>query len=551
MFLQSCFSHCSTHGMKDVIVEDINVAINNGRVLVKLAKDFSLDKVREKLEINDIISNLISFYFTKNYSIIGCSNEHEFNLSDILDGDTIYLKEDSQPNWKKLAFTIKDCELNILDDFNSYPITTSSVNDLFKNRGLFLNPQLDLDFLIDPQNSRSYDSEQVSGFNIQNFVKAILSINKKDIIITEEFEVAVKEALNSQDINILKHAIEKFGQFVPTEIMFGGRLHYELTTYTGSTIQLEDTFIFGGDKIKIELIGKTIIYSNIQYYEFKIHDYNDESNNIDLKARNIVDLKARIIDSIFSNKDTDPQVFATVSNIEDDDNDNIFTCMLCTPSDLSIPKLIINCTRYKSDQQKVYNVKIIKIRISWIIVGYDFNSIFSPEHFYLQSTTRDCNHNDDASHEKVLNIRTEYSTILFGIPVVLEWNPSFKHSIIGHHFSSNDDKVDICLYKYDLSEKKYFTRSLSNFKFNILYTKHQNPDIFRCFKVDKDLSLKMILESDKNLFISLHKEGCNQSDPGFIRRKNGQLFIKQPDGHISQDHFVVGVFNPGFKAKNH
>ncbi|CAG8825889.1 7915_t:CDS:2, partial [Gigaspora margarita] len=492
-----------------VIVEDINVAINNGRVLVKLAKDFSLDKVREKLEINDIISNLIN-------------------------GDTIYLKEDSQPNWKKLvrkfkldtgrnydddknkvaekkAFTIKDCELNILDDFNSYPMTTSSVNDLFKNRGLFLNPQLDLDFLIDPQNSRSYDSEQVSSFNIQNFVKAILSITKKDIIITEEFEVAVKEALNSQDINILKHAIEKFGQFVPTEIMFGGRLHYELTTYTGSTIQLEDTFIFGGDKIKMlkmssdkeedwrsslqdfrlwniiefrnpvniieflsndlkneirELIGKTIIYSNIQYYEFKIHDYNDEN--------------------------TDPQVFATVSNIEDDDNDNIFTCMLCTPSDLSIPKLIINCTRYKSNQQKN----------CWIIVGYDFNSIFNPEHFYLQSTTRDCNHNDDASYEEVLNIRTEYSTILFGIPVVFEWNPSFKHSIIGHHFS-----------------------------------------------IDKDLSLKMILESDKNLFISLHKEDCNQSDPGFIRRKNGRLFIKQPDGHISQDHFVVGVFNPGFKGQ--
>ncbi|RIB29318.1 hypothetical protein C2G38_2155740 [Gigaspora rosea] len=112
------------------------------------------------------------------------------------------------PNWKKLArkfkldngrnydddkdyvseknaFTIKDCELNIVDDLNSYSITTSSVNDLFKNRGLFLNSQLgishstNLDFLIDPQNSRLNNPEQASRFKIQNFVKAILSIAKK------------------------------------------------------------------------------------------------------------------------------------------------------------------------------------------------------------------------------------------------------------------------------------------------------------------------------------------------------------------------------------
>ncbi|RIB29319.1 hypothetical protein C2G38_2239006 [Gigaspora rosea] len=187
--------------------------------------------------------------------------------------------------------------------------------------------------------------------------------------------------------------------------MFGGSLHYKLTTYTGSTIQLEEDdwisslqefrhwdiiefrnpvniieFLPNDLKNEIrELIGKTIIYSNIQYNDFKIHDYNDKSNIVDLKARNIVDLKTRTIDSIF-------QIMTLIRN---------------------------------------------------------------PEHFYLQSTSRHCNHNDDTSHDEVLNIRTECSTILFGIPVVLKWNPSFKHSIIGHHFSSNDDEVDICLYKYD------------------------------------------------------------------------------------------------------
>ncbi|CAG8464761.1 1077_t:CDS:1 [Dentiscutata heterogama] len=615
------------YGAKDIIV-----VIDNVKVLVKLANDFSLCKVRRILEANDVTRMTDSFYFTKNGALINISNENEYLLSDILDEkNMIYLERDSRPNWRALVrkfslengrnydddkdrvaekklFVLEDCEFSILepDEYNFHTKTISSIDDLSKNENLiFKNTQLGIpntvnfDFSIDPQNIRPYNSEEISSrFKFKNIVKAILSFKIKDIRLTYEFIIAVKRALNSQDLNILKHAIEKFGQFIPTVIIFGGRLHYKVTTCTGiyrqgrneSAIQLQDSLIFGGDKIKIilgeeddwitslqefklwdiiefrnpvsifeflpndlkdrirELIGKTIIYSNIQDYDFKIHDYNDRSNIVDLKM-------PKNIGSIFSNKDVDPQVFATVSNIEDDDN--IFTCMLYTPSHSSIPKVIINCTRYKSNQQKVHRVKI-----KWIVVGYDlsFNSIFNPEHIHLQSSTKRCHYNDNTLHE-VLNIRTEYSMVLFGIPVVLEWNPSFKFSIIGHHFNRHDDKVCINLYGYDLNEKKYFTRFLSNFKFNLLYTKHPNPDIFSYFKVDKDLSLEKIFEADNNLFlngtsnvhntefISLYKEGYNQSDPGFISRKNGHFFIKQPDGHISQDHFFVAVFNPEFKVQ--
>ncbi|CAG8830733.1 4125_t:CDS:1, partial [Gigaspora rosea] len=83
-------------------------------------------------------------------------------------------------------------------------------------------------------------------------------------------------AFNSQDLNILKQVIENFGQFVPTVIIFGERLHYEVTKVTKVTtntkslsvfiqsgteyaIMLQNSLIFGSDKIKM-LQGKEDVF---------------------------------------------------------------------------------------------------------------------------------------------------------------------------------------------------------------------------------------------------------------------------------------------------
>ncbi|RIB13178.1 hypothetical protein C2G38_2198583 [Gigaspora rosea] len=103
----------------------------------------------------------------------------------------------------------------------------------------------------------------------------------------------------------------------------------------------------------------------------------------------------------------------------------------------------------------------------------------------------------------------------------------------------DDDTIYICIY--DLNEKKYFTSFLSNFKINLLYTKYPNPDIFRYIKVGEDLFAKKIRTVQIAKFISLYKEEYNQSDRGFISRKNEHIFIKQPNGldgldeHMSQN----------------
>ncbi|CAG8728327.1 1272_t:CDS:1, partial [Dentiscutata heterogama] len=177
--------------------------------------------------------------------------------------------------------------------------------------------------------------------------------------------------------------------------------------------------------------------------------------------------------------DIDPQVFATVSSTEEDDN--IFTCILYTPPLSFIPKVIINCIQSDCEQKKEYYLKI-----SWFVVGYDlnFNSVFDPAHSCFQSDTKPCYYYDSVFSCEALGIPTGHSMVLYGIPVVSEWDHSFKYSIIGHHFNRYDDEVRVDLYGYDLRKKEYLKSSaLNNFRFNILYpSSHPNSDIFNYFR---------------------------------------------------------------------
>ncbi|CAG8474999.1 2800_t:CDS:2 [Gigaspora rosea] len=519
--------------MKKIIVINKNDGI---KVLVKLEKDPSLCEVRKKLETNNMVKITNSICFTaKNEALIDFNDEYNHKSSDILVENKIYLAKVPRTNWKELegkfnlgngrnynddknkvvrgkVFSIEECTFNIpeYDEIYFHTMTPSSINDLFKIKTLFLDPQSD----IVQQDNSEYKFKQI--------VKAILEI--KEVKLTNKFIDLVKEAIEFQDRNRLKYIVENFGEFIPKIIMFGGRLHYKYNTYTGSTVQLQDSLIFGGDKKKMlqgneydwisslqksdlwdvfrnpisifdflppelknkirELNGKTILYSDIQDHDFKMHEH------------------------------VDPQIFAAVSNMEDDDN--ILSCILYTPSPSSIPKVIINCTKSYPNQEKPYRVKI-----RWMLIGYDlsFNSILNPGHFHFQSIC--CDYNALNNLNNVLNID---NMVLFGMPVTLKLNPSFESSIIGHHFSKHNDKVCASLYGYDLKKKKYFTHSLSDLKFNLLYTKYPNPNIFSYFKAGEDLFVEKTIKAQHPVFISLHKEGYDQSDRGFISRKNEHFF---------------------------
>ncbi|CAG8483601.1 21932_t:CDS:2 [Gigaspora margarita] len=516
---------------------------NDINISVILENDPSLCEVRNKLTTNYRLKIQNSICFTtKDEALIDINDEVEYKLSDILYENKIYLAKEPRINWKVLegkfklgngrnynddknklgggkVFSIVKCEFYIPENDEEiyfHTMTLSSINDLFKNKTLFLDPQSEI-----PHIAQQDNSEEASKYKFQYIVKAILEI--KEVDFTKKFTDLVEEAIELKDLNKLKYIIENFGQFIPKTIMFGGRLHYKFTTYTGWTIQLQDSLIFGGNKEKMiqgkeddwifslknsdlwdiiefrgpmsifdfipfdlknkirELNGKTILYSYIQDHDFEMHGLN------------IVELKMpQNIVSIFSNKDVDPQVFATASNMEEN-----FPCILYIQPPPSIPKVIINCTKDNPNQEKPYRVKI-----RCMVVGNDlsFNSILNLGHFHLQSICCDYN-----ALKSVLNLD---NTVLF---------------------------VCVSLYGYDLKEKKYFTHSLSDLKFNLLYTKYPNPNI-SYFKAGEDSFVEKTSKVKHPEFINFHKKGHNQTDQGFISGKNEHFFIKLLDGLYPKAH---------------
>ncbi|CAG8539015.1 23225_t:CDS:2 [Cetraspora pellucida] len=358
--------------------KDITVEIDNVGVLVKLNKSLSLNSVRQILEYYDAIKITDSIYFTKNGLVRKFKLEYGRNYD-----------ENKNQVADKKAFVIKDCEFNVLEPYKV--------------------------FQLNQKNIQKHNSEETSSeFKLLNIVKAELFIKKERVVLTDEFINEIKDVLTSSEPNLaLNKVIKKFGQFVPTVILFGGGHHYKDTEYTiknsksnkktflgglgvygqnlkaqyktditsgnENNIQHQDSIIFGGDIIKLFQGKEDERMSSLQ--DFK-HDRNDSD-------RNIVNLMMpQNIESIFSdeniNKAVDSQVFATISNVEDD---KIFTCMLYIQPAPRIPKVIINRIQYDYEQKKEYLVKI-----SWFVVGYDisfFNSILNPALIRFESTTND------------------------------------------------------------------------------------------------------------------------------------------------------------------
>ncbi|CAG8630097.1 33134_t:CDS:1, partial [Racocetra persica] len=634
----------------------ITVIIDNVKASVKLNDQEKLSEIRKILEnINTIKMTDDINFTTDGEAIIDTTLEEKYKLEEILiETNKIYLKKEA--NWRDLenkfklgygrnyeehkdivadkkAFIIKNCEFNKfpLDNYYYGKKVISSAEDLVRNKGLFLEVQIEIQFAklglsVQSEKILQKHSETSTTIRFKNIGKAEISIREQTIEPTEEFKNAVQKAIDSKDPAKINQIIQEFGQFIPTIIRFGGRFYYEdlsrtiensendnkagsanfgiygqgpdfqyksgLTSGSKNAMQRQDSFIFGGDKIKMyegkeeewisslqdfgywepiefrkpvsifellnknlkeklkKIIGKRIIYSNVHDYKYKIKGF-----------RNCVeDLKMpKDIEKIF-NSDIEPQVFATILNM--DENNDIFNYALYAPRPYCIPKIIINCIQPNCEEQKECHIKI-----GWIVVGYNpvFNSAFSSFDIRLQSTKKEVSMPSNSCNEKqVFKMSDDNLLIAYGAPVVDDWNPVCEHLVIGHHFSQckNTKKTFTCLYGYDLHEKKYST--LPNFEFSLLsFIDYPNSQIFyrkkfekkNIFSIKKTRSKKQVKqEIDDKLpeFISLYADNereCRQCYPGFIVKRFERFILELPkhENTINQEfynHCFASVFNP-------
>ncbi|CAB4446886.1 unnamed protein product [Rhizophagus irregularis] len=491
------------------------------------------------------------------------------------------------------AFTIVDCEMDeIIDGYENSTIQIDSEEDkIIKNDFLLI---ADIDIPNFAKLGVSIKNSNIKNSNVAtNLTYNIIEYNKMSLKFklepTTEFIEAVNGVIDSKDPRKFKDIINNFGQFIPKKVILGGRAYFiarenfeenfgeyvKNTDFQASNIKIEkksskslsknnsskyQSFkLFGGKEvcsnnfnetdwveslkgfknwscIKFEdpvnifqllsedlckqvllLVGKKILYTNTEDYTYHLSVpgiHHTFKLNI---PKNILE--------ILQNKDAECSIFATVI---DKKEKNVFNCQVVWPSNED-PKLIIHCF------QKKFKKCECKLKIMWMIVGYDTSFDFNHSDFNIKLKVLKIDFNALNCQAIVESLDLEYnpSVLCFGIPVLSESDSLNNSQIIGHYFLNDQGnrKIGSYLFSYCL-ENNHFV-NLPNFTFHtLLISNYPNPDNYGILpfqhmsKIRKILKL-IKLNSFKSTpkFISLYSTE-NIYVPIFLKQKTCEIKIK-------------------------
>lgn len=233
---------------------------------VRLNLSHNLSSVRKELEKKSYIKNTL--LFSKKYSENNNKNEFaEIALEDeditlldyIIDkgenkGDKIlYLKKSSNPDWKvlnnlrrldygrtitsngikiadKRAFKMKNCKMTEIggEGCQKGEVETKSIKERIMRKNLFFSSDIkvqnlmELGISVEKLKDENSNFEGGSSYHFTEYGK--ISINFSNLKPTPEFNEAVNNAKNAEDF---KQITKEFGQFIPTEVILGGRAYFD------------------------------------------------------------------------------------------------------------------------------------------------------------------------------------------------------------------------------------------------------------------------------------------------------------------------------------
>jgi hypothetical protein len=550
---------------------DITVQIDDPPsklVSVELNLNTSLSIIREKLEQNSKIkmNDTLSFAnkinnnnnnTTSESSLaeIAREDEEKVILENIIDKKNMILHLKSEPDWRffkdklKLeygctetleksnnkAFTIVDCEMNeIIDGREDRTIQIDSKEDKIIKNDFLLIADIDVPnfakFGVSIENSSTKNSSIITNltYSVIEYKKASLKFKLEP---TVQFIKAVKNVIDSKDPRGFKDIIHKFGQFIPKEVILGGRAYFiakenskeNVDDYAknigcqASNIKIEkkssnflnknNSFKFqyfksvGGREVNsiddfngkewleslgdfknwscikfkdpvnifqilpddlrkqiLLLVGKKILLTSVEDYSYKLSESGSQLINI-----------PEDILKILQNKEADCNIFATIIDKKEKD---IFGCQIIWPSNED-PRLIIHCF------QKKFRKRECKLKIKWIIVGYDINFDFNylNHNIKLKILKDDINLSSNCQAIiKPLDLEYDSSDLYFGIPVLSKPDLSNNSIIIGHHFFNDENEIiGSHIYYYCLKKKQFV--NLSNFTFyTLIISNYPNSD---------------------------------------------------------------------------
>ncbi|GBB96282.1 hypothetical protein RclHR1_27170002 [Rhizophagus clarus] len=231
----------------------------------------SLSNIRIELEKRNTIDETLLFSVKSpdnEFAEIVRENEEKFLLKDIIDDVNsnyfLYLIKNTRPSWNilnekckldygctmsfdgikkadKRAFKMKNCELTEIKTGGHQrdKLEFESKEDWMKKTNLFIEGDCDD---INISNFVKLGLSSIKGLEDENFnneiklsyqytelAKVSLKISKDNLELTDDFKNDVNDAIKSKDPKKFRKITKRYGQFIPTEIILGGRVYIKDT----------------------------------------------------------------------------------------------------------------------------------------------------------------------------------------------------------------------------------------------------------------------------------------------------------------------------------
>jgi hypothetical protein len=580
----------------------------------KLNLDSKLSDIRRRLEKNNTINDtyLFSTRHKNEFEEIERDYEDDMLLNEIIEkldnseNKFLYLMKNSRLYWKffikecdieygrtvsfdgikisnKRLFIVQDCGFNLFsaEKYNKGRFECKSKVDWLKERNLFFSTNINIQGFMELGTSLeddTFQNENIDDSIIYQYIelgKASLKFYKENLKLTQGFKNEVISAIESTDPKEFKKIIERYGRFIPTEVILGKRVYFEnfkmsskilADNSKGGLVGYNSKFhnILPDDKsfdenawikslkdyqnweciefknpISIfqllpddlyektyKLMGKKVLYKCVENYDYYIYKPG-MCGTYTLKnmSQNILD--------IVLNKDADCDIYATVVDADKDSKDIIFNCQILHLSNIK-PSIIIHGI------QKQFQEHNYKLKVGIMVIGYDmyFSHIASDINVQSKKVVYDSQNQrmfDSMPVGDDFDLMMKNHNPFFGIPILSSYDSSNKSLVIGHYFCK-DKYGNYKINAYSYCVKKNCYASLPKFIFHsfIITLNKADSNAYASipFKFDKyekpfiDLTLQSNSLDLKPLFVSLYSPKDFDYNPIFLNQNNKQINIE-------------------------
>ncbi|GBC10315.1 hypothetical protein RclHR1_09510006 [Rhizophagus clarus] len=221
--------------------KELKKSINEMNILLFTRKidddDFEIDREDE----DDILLNEIIFDNSGNKFLYLLKNSspswNYLNEKRKLDHGRI-MSFDGNKEANNRAFKLKDCEFNLIgsEGYRKGQLEFKSEEDWMMKTNLFFGIDINVhNFIgfglsIGKTKDENFKDEINSTYKYTEIGKATLKLSKENLELTDNFKNDVKHAIDSKEPRQFFEIIEKYGQFLPTEIVLGGRVYFKGVT---------------------------------------------------------------------------------------------------------------------------------------------------------------------------------------------------------------------------------------------------------------------------------------------------------------------------------